>query len=58
MVFIILCIVGVLVFFRLPIYGKIIVAIVNIFMPDPLPFVDEVFMIGMILADLKNRKNN
>lgn len=53
MVLIILFIVGLLVFLGLPAWAKLVVTIANLFIPDPLPFVDEVIMIAITLADLK-----
>ena len=55
MIWIILIIVFVLVFMGLPIWAKCLVMIANMFIPDPIPFVDEIFMIASTLSSIKNR---
>lgn len=36
------------VFFFFPRWLKIVISIINVFVPDPVPFVDEIIMILMI----------
>lgn len=49
MQFIIIGIVLFLVFFGLPKPAKILVFIVNCFLPDPVPYVDEIIMVAGVL---------
>jgi hypothetical protein len=36
----------------LPIWGKIIVFIINSFFPDPIPLLDEIFMVAATIRDI------
>ena len=40
------------VYVGLPLWAKLIVYIINSFVPDPIPVVDEVLMLASILADI------
>jgi hypothetical protein len=46
MLLIVLYILGILVYLGLPLPAQITVLLLNTFIPDPLPFVDEIIMYG------------
>ena len=51
MVYVLLLVIAV-VFWFLPKYLKLVIFIINIFVPDPIPYVDELIMGLMLLKDI------
>ena len=52
MVLLIVCLIGSCAYFFCPIPLQFLLTGINFFVPDPIPFLDEVIMIGGILAKL------
>ncbi|MCB2295488.1 hypothetical protein LGK95_18560 [Clostridium algoriphilum] len=57
MLSIILLIVVVIVYLKLPAKLEAILFIINIFIPDPIPYLDEVLMVLPIIIKIKKAKS-
>lgn len=57
---ILVIVIGVLIFYKLPLVAKLVLTIANLIIPDPIPFVDEVIMIAMTasnaVGEIKKRR--
>lgn len=53
----ILLIVVVIVYLALPAWLEFILFLINIFTPDPIPYLDEILMVLPIIAKIKRKKN-
>ncbi len=57
LVYIILLIIFIVVYFEIPISIQLILFVVNIFIPDPIPYIDEVIMAAVIIKKIMSNKN-
>ena len=55
---IILLVVVVIVYLAVPAWLKIILFLINIFTPDPIPYLDEILMILPIITKIKRKNKN
>ncbi len=55
---IILLAVVVIVYLKLPAWLEIILFLINVFTPDPIPYLDEVLMVLPIIIKIKKMKSN
>lgn len=51
---ILLYVIGIIIYIMLPISIDMVIFVIDAYVPDPIPFVDEIVLLGILVKKIKN----